>query len=322
MLAIANKQKGIKSKLIYFNMDSAFDAYEAQLLSCSYFDDVIGVKDLRNRKIKGLKEVLANIFFYRKQVNKYFDRFVEKGKLEELIGDSEINVFSTTLLFQKYLFFNFGKNYFRILEDGLIVYREIKNPITRAIKLIHGIPDRPADSFFKEIWVSQPDQLPNKARAKSKKFELTDLVENLSREKKKEVVDFFLKDLSIQKNNIKNALIITQPLSEDNFISEQYKINLYKKIAREYKAKGYQVYLKNHPREKTSYQEVIPEIDGIIPGSFPLEVLNLNQSVQFDKGITIFSSALHNCNFINEKVFLGESWDPKIHSELQKRFKM
>ena len=97
---------------------------------------------------------------------------------------------------------------------------------------------------------------------------------------------------------------------------------MYKKIIEGFQKDGYKIYLKSHPREKTQYDKTISEIDEVISGNFPLEILNLNPLIKFDKGITIFSSALNNCDFIGEKIFLGENWDSKIYAELQKRFKM
>lgn len=303
-------------------MDSAFDPYISQLDTCDYFKKIIRVPDIRNRKVKGLRQILSNIFFYRKNVNEYFRQFINHEKLIRLIGDSEVNVFSTTLLFQKYLFFNFPNNYFRILEDGLIVYRKINNPITRIIKIIHNIPDRPSDHIFKEIWVSNPKKLPNKSKIKAKAFDINLYIQQLNQEQKNALADFFLNKFELINTTAKTILVITQPLSEDGFISEEYKIHLYKKIIEGFQKDGYKIYLKSHPREKTQYDKTISEIDEVISGNFPLEILNLNPLIKFDKGITIFSSALNNCDFIGEKIFLGENWDSKIYAELQKRFKM
>ena len=317
-----NKKKNISSRLIYFNLDSAFDSYHTQLKNHPYFDEVISVPDVRNRNIRGLRAMIKNIFFYRKEVNQYFTQFIDQTELDKFMTDAEINVFSTTLLFQKFIFFNYTNHDFRILEDGLLVYRKIHNPITRLIKLLHAVPDRPSDKIFKEIYVTNPENLPNNIQGKAKKMDLDLLVNNLDENEKEELAEFFLKDFISDNKGIKKLLIITQPLSEDGFITEEYKIHLYKKISQEYSQKGYTVYLKPHPREKTNYASLLPKEGKIIPGSFPLEIFNLKSLITFDTGITIFSSALKNSNFIKNKIFLGEEWDDKIFKELQNRFKM
>lgn len=320
--AIENKKKGIPSRLIYFNLDAAFDSYHTAIQNCSYFEQVIAVPDLRNRRIKGLGAILKNIFFYRREVNQYFRQETCQADIDRLMKEAEINVFSTTLLFQKFLFFNYPKHYFRILEDGLLVYREIHNPITRIIKFIHSVPDRPSDALFREICVAHPEKLPARVQSKAQKLTSDTLVKTLNSQEKQELTDFFLKDFAPDTEHSKSLLIITQPLSEDHFVSEEYKLDLYKKIADDYHKKGYQIYLKMHPRETSNYSLVLPADGKIIPASFPLEILNLHPSLTFEKGITLFSSALNNCDFIEEKLFLGEQWDSKIFAELQKRFKI
>jgi hypothetical protein len=322
LASIANKPKNVKSYLVYYNLDSAFSPLISQLKQCEYFDEMIGIPDIRHVKSRSILGRVKNLLFFPSIVNTHFEKLCDLKNLQNTIANSEINVFATTTLFLKYIFINFPHNHYRILEDGLITYRKVHNPISRIIQLIHGVPYRSSDSIFKEIWVSHPQNLPLNAQKKAKKVILEDYIKPLSPLQKTNVVDFFLKDLQINNSKENKILVITQPLSEDGYISEAYKISLYKKIVDQYSRQNSKIYLKKHPREKTNYENEIPSLDGLIPGNFPLEILNLNPFIKFKTGITIFSSALENCNFIEEKIYLGEEWDPKIHNELQNRFKM
>ena len=80
---------------------------------------------------------------------------------------------------------------------------------------------------------------------------------------------------------------------------------MYQNILDKY-LKDYNLYIKTHPRELTDYKAVL-DVDFVeIPRDFPLELLNFFKAINFNLGITIFSSALDNLNCVENKIFIGE----------------
>ena len=161
------------------------------------------------------------------------------------------------------------------------------------------------------IQVQRPGELPSRIRDKAKKLNLKHLSNKLSENQIEKIFRIFgLPKFDL--NKIKNGvLLITQPLSEDGFISEKEKLDLYKKIIDE-NTFGKPIFLKPHPREETNYNEVFQENINYIPRAFPLEIFNLQSSIKFQVGITIWSSSIKNLECVKEKIFLGVEYDSRL----------
>lgn len=84
----------------------------------------------------------------------------------------------------------------------------------------------------------------------------------------------------------KSVILITQPLSEDNIISEEEKITLYKSILKNYDLNS--VVIKPHPREKTDWSSIFPNTP-IIPQQVPAELLSM--MIKPQKVCTFYSTA-------------------------------
>ncbi len=91
------------------------------------------------------------------------------------------------------------------------------------------------------------------------------------------------------------VLLVTQPMSEDNIMSEADKIAIYKSIIEKYQDK---IIIKPHPREITDYQKFFPNIE-VFPKTAPVELLKLLVP-EINRIATFFSTAGVN---------LGESVD-------------
>lgn len=115
-------------------------------------------------------------------------------------------------------------------------------------------------------------------------------------------------DLSSSKKKI---LILTQPLFIDKMVSsmnEQLKI--YTDIINKY-IKKYDVYIKPHPRDTFDYKKINSKVN-IIDKDIPIEILNYNNNIKFEKAITITSSSIEMLDFIDEKIVLGFEFLDKI----------
>jgi hypothetical protein len=146
---------------------------------------------------------------------------------------------------------------------------------------------------------------------KGKKLDLSKMQKNLSKKEKEDLLATFLKEKSIEIKDSKNLLLITQPLSEDRVLSENSKVKVYKTLLDKY-AKNYTVYIKTHPRETTNYKSMLHYEFVEIPRSFPLEFLDFMDNINFDLGITLFSSALNNINCVKKRLFIGKNYIEKI----------
>lgn len=119
------------------------------------------------------------------------------------------------------------------------------------------------------------------------KFNVQSLWTGLSEEHKNKIADIFnmsAKDLSTAAS--RSVVLITQPLSEDNMMSESDKVELYNRIVDNYGAQN--VVIKPHPREKTNWAEIFPDMP-IIPRQIPVELLT--KLVSLNRVATFFSTA-------------------------------
>ncbi len=118
-------------------------------------------------------------------------------------------------------------------------------------------------------------------------FDVQSLWNGLSEEHKNKIADIFnmsAKDLSTASS--RSVVLITQPLSEDNMMSETDKVELYSRIIGNYGAQN--VVMKPHPREKTNWAEIFPNMP-IIPRQIPVELLT--KLVRLNKVAGFFSTA-------------------------------
>lgn len=261
---------------------------------------------------------------YKTKYGKYWKHYKQNKEFDEILKKikhiDEIYL-QDHLSHSQYLFNNY--NYPMILlEDGTLNYdiEILKEELNKKEKL-------KINSFFRRICV---EKIPRKYKRfglsdKIKKIYLTgilpvpeiikDKVEIinietkwnlLSIEKKKEILDIF--DINLEKlENLKNEkekiLLITQPLSEDNIISEEEKIDIYSNLLKERDIK--KIYIKPHPREKIDYTKVFQNIEVvIIEKEFPIEIFML-LNMEFKKVITLFSTAALNFKNKYDVEFIG-----------------
>ncbi|UNC93562.1 glycosyltransferase family 52 [Candidatus Contubernalis alkaliaceticus] len=118
---------------------------------------------------------------------------------------------------------------------------------------------------------------------------------------KKLILDIFGMESYVNKGK-KMAILLTQPLVEDNKIDLSTLLKKYLAILEPLVDRGYSIYLKQHPRE-VGNKYIVIGIDLIeIPKLIPFEVLALS-GITFDVGITYKSTAM-SVDFIKEKIFI------------------
>jgi len=283
-----------------------------RLAKSGLFDHVLHIpfgKVIQSLRKK--RNIHKRLFKRKSSWRKRIETISSINEFEHVLKNAEFNLFSVMGITSAYFVLNFKYNFFRLMEDGernyfskigLLKYYKRKFLFKTYIGEGH-------DKEIKEIHVQEPHRLPVQVRAKGVKLDLKKLQSELSHDAKKRFLNCFWERIpNLADSPLPKLLLITQPLSEDHYVSEDYKINSYKKLLKDY-GEGYQVFLKTHPRETTDYQGRlgVPFIE--IPRSFPLELLNFIDGISFDKGVTVYSSAINNLECIKEKIFLGMDYD-------------
>lgn len=112
------------------------------------------------------------------------------------------------------------------------------------------------------------------------------------------------------------VLILTDPLCDLDTRKQ-----IFRDIVDEYTVvngvKG-KALIKPHPRDLLDYVELFPD-EVVLPGRFPMEMMNFIPGVYFDRVVTVFTVP-DAIDFAKEKVFLGPDFmdkyeDPKLHRQ-------
>lgn len=276
-------------------------------------NETVDVKILR--KLNKYELYIYKNFIIKKNFLKYFKEYF---KLYKYLY--KINLLNNIIFYgnDNLDYFIFFRNKIILLEDGLLNYQLKKITLKSIIKNILLL--RPlffksygCSKYVKKIYLTGLAPIPEEIKDKVEIINLKELWSKKTEEEKKEILDIFGFDENII-NKIKNKknILFTQPLSEDRFISEEEKIELYRKIIFNYSKKD--LVIKTHPREKTSYKKYFPEIE-ILNQSFPAELFDL-LDIKFETAITIFSTAALNFSKNSKIDFYGT----KVHSNLLKQW--
>lgn len=232
------------------------------------------------------------------EVKKYENKFLYllyvlylKFKFRYFLNDGLV-IGNGHLLYSKSVI---GKKRFIMIEDGTRNYITISETKSSKIKSFLGYlnQNEEMERAEKIILTKRLDE-----KNFNKKIEVLNIKkrwQELSILEQEKIIDIFLgDDFSRELLNKCKFILFTQPLSEDNIVSEQEKVELYKKIIEKYDTNF--LYIKPHPREKTKYDKIFPNIK-VLKKSFPVELLVLME-LPIEKVITIFSTGV--CIFLDK----------------------
>lgn len=305
---VFREDKKSKSLFINNNYTPGIDRVVPALRESGFFDDVALIDF--GPVSKAVREKL-NFFHRMFGREKIMMGFLEKNsdilKYRDFISQSDINLFHHKGLSSGYFILKFPKNFFRMLEDGSRNYFSEISPMKhfRRKYLLNTFVGEGLDDCVKEIHVQHPERLPAPTRHKGVKLELKQMQQNLSRDENQRILNVFMNNQSVDLKDDKKLLLITQTLSEDRYTTEEYKIDLYRKIIQDHAA-GYKLYIKPHPRETTDYRKKLDCDFTEIPRSFPMEMFDLMKNITFDRGITISCNPIFNIDCVRDKIMLGK----------------
>ena len=133
------------------------------------------------------------------------------------------------------------------------------------------------------------------------------LYSRLTEEEKNTLLTVFVREKekienALEKTGKQTALILTEPLCKDLSMREK----LFKDLITKCKEEGYEVLLKQHPRDMFDYTKAFPDVV-CIDRTVPMEMLNFFGEGIFDKVVSIFTE-LDNVYFAKEKLRLGRDF--------------
>lgn len=165
-------------------------------------------------------------------------------------------------------------------------------------------------------------EIPKGLEKKAEIINLKELWNKKSEEEKRIILDTFnFNDEILKKVDENTIMLFTQPLSEDNVITEEEKVELYSKILKKYDNQS--IIIKPHPREKTDYSKYFSSCY-VMKERYPVEILEL-VGINIKKSVTIFSSAAFGLGKNIEIDFYGTEINDKIfkrfgnHDNVMKR---
>lgn len=178
-------------------------------------------------------------------------------------------------------------------ESGLNNY--IERPVSglkAVFRLLCGYnPKRQTlgeERWIDHIAVTQPQNLPLGVRAKGVVHDFPSSLAPLTPAQKNTLLECLGPDLVFPSAKNPTALLLTQPLDLAGMCDTATKLAIYADMVKRLTAAGFDVFLKNHPRERPFPLEHTTALDPIIP----IELWALADTPPFDLGVALCSSSL------------------------------
>lgn len=295
---------------------------EADIIIC---DDIVGAESLCNKLKK--YNIFKNIFFIRQSIIPelatknifknlfYLHHFNYKMAKKYINVDfdiySDIYIFHDDTKIGHYL--NDAGYYYHLIEDSLNFYQKIlATPFSYAViadwkyylKKLLNYRYLPLGNskYVLDVEVNENKNLRIK-RKKILEVNRKDLLNKVFSQYKNIILGIFLEididDLIKDKNK---ALVLTEPLYIDKVLPmEDEQISFYKKIVYDLQGKGFNVYIKPHPRDCLKYNLLISDII-IIDNKFPIEIFNYLEDLSFAVVASRNSSCMDALDCVREKI--------------------
>ncbi len=222
------------------------------------------------------------------------------------------------LQYSKYFIVNLKKMV--LLEDGVGNYgeacensyqrlsiRKLKNK--KNSRFSHFWPAWGVSKYVESIVLTGILPVPTIIQNKVKIINLEEEYLKLSSKRRGRVINYF-PTITVDTKHIE-VLLLTQCYSEDGIISEQDKINIYRKIMSEFHDKV--IYIKPHPRERTNYSEIFPNVV-IIENAVPIELF-VFLDLKIDIVATISSTGAYVFKNKSEVLFYDYMVDNLLKTE-------
>ncbi|QYR63960.1 glycosyltransferase family 52 protein [Fusobacterium nucleatum] len=254
-----------------------------------FFGDLIEIKNLPKNyyiiKRKNLKFPLS--FIYHDFILKFIlDRVVKKNKLNTNIVYGQDHLLGSSY-FLKYNFY--------LIEDGAGFYTTFEIDKKRYYdrywinKILGRKKVQGLEKSVKKIYITRTSGIPSEIKGKTELINLKKLWNLKTEEERKDILNIIgvgssdIEELKKAKN-----ILLTQPISEDLVVTEEEKIEIYRKIINKYGEE--RLLIKPHPREKTDYKKIFTKAT-VIGKNFPFEIISL-LDIEIRNLITLFSTSV------------------------------
>lgn len=263
-------------------------------------------------------KILRNLFALKIQQLKIPFLSSKIAVSRELINlfpkDSEIFIFCENNYFGCWL--NNAKIKYILVEDALNCLKNSPINSTRVkiydfIYKLFGISwNRWGTSdYIKYVEVNENKDLQVKCK-KIVEINREQLFQKLSNEQIEYIAQIFNYHPLKQVGGENKTLLLTQPLSEDEIVSHNTKIKIYKYLDKQYTIGT--LYIKMHPREKEDYSKFFPNAIVLGNPQIPFELYQLKENFHFNRAITTFSAAIDSVLCADEKISMGIEWVKKF----------
>lgn len=270
------------------------------------FGDRISSKYINKirKKVAHFDTLESSMYSYKKKPIDFFSaKRKEYSKLKmytDFYGNVSTNLY---LPFRKI-------NRFEI-EDGIGTYKHLqgaysfKQSISDFVNLKRGFFRNKVNKYI----LTMSDGIPEKYLKDVVEINIHDKWRSLSQSERDDILDVFCINVDyLNKLNAKKVLILTQCFSEDGFMSEAEKVEIYRGIVSKYNEDD--VLIKTHPRETTNYKKIFPNI-AVIDEPFPFELISLH-GIQFKKAVTLTSTSVFSFNYDLDVDYFGTELFPKL----------
>ena len=207
--------------------------------------------------------------------------------------------------------YSFIKEKFYVIEDGTMTYlkaeKEYEKEKSRSFfskwkrkrkgKIATCGVSSKVDKVYLRGILPTPDCLQHKVEY----MDIYSLWKQKSIEEKKWILRFFdFQQKHLELLQSKKAILFTQPLSEDGVMTEEEKIEIYRKILEKEEIR--ELVIKVHPRETTEYTKYFDGVS-VLQEKTPFE-LYLLYGLRGKRVITLFSTAVYGLSDF-EVIFYG-----------------
>lgn len=194
-----------------------------------------------------------------------------------------------------------------IIEDGLGNYMDLAEPDysqSRLLRFFGFYTKEYYEGFgthknIKTVYLTK-NNIPEIIKNKSIIINLETLWKGLYPVEKNEILSIF--NINIDKIQLQSetVLILTQPLSDQKFMTFEEEIDIYQNIIEKFQNK--QIIIKPHPRDSKHYEKIFQNIQ-IINKDFPIELLSL---IGINPKVVCSITSTSLLNFKNSEIYVYE----------------
>lgn len=224
-----------------------------------------------------------------------------KGR--RVINYKDLEVFAQDHLFYSFVFLT--KKY-NLLEDGLGNYVIHKKSLSSRLRcILLGGKEWGDNLKASRVFLTGLSDIPSNLQKKVTLINIEEMWQELIDDDKYKILNIFGLNNDIVENKI-DTVLLTQPFSEENVMTEKEKVDVYNSIMVNYPGS---YFLKPHPREMTNYSAIMSNDVFVLPKSFPFQLLMLIKPPK--RVVTCFSTVAYG-SFNGQVKIHGTEFNEKL----------